>query len=292
MKWIKFAGIFPFVSLCAVMGLLLTAQANQASKTKPPDSAAPSPDLTGVVKDQDGKPLREASVFIYTAGPKEGAGILCPSCYVDCRKRAATDNHGHFKIESLDPALLFRILVVAKGHRPEFVSKVDPAVKPIEVTLKPAKSGLSPEQQVKGRILDPDGKPISGAVVSIRGVSRGESTRFGANEDIDQVAVTDDEGAFLINGETSFDAVGVEVEARAYAKGVFQKLATGGKVHDLKLTEGGSVKGRLVKDGKPVTGIEIGICGADRNAAIYVGDFTVGTDKEGNFLFVTLTVIF
>src|SRR6185369_1016256 len=109
--------------------------------------------------------------------------------------------------------LLFRILVVAKGKEPKFVPKVDPAVKPLEVALKPAKEGLKPEQQMKWRVIDPQGKPISGAVVNIRGVSRGESTRFGGNEDLDQIAVSDDEGTLVINGQDSFDAVGVEVEA-------------------------------------------------------------------------------
>src|SRR5207247_1475005 len=190
------------------------------------------------------------------------------------------DSEGRFKIESLDPTLLFRVLAVANGHRPEFVSKVDPALKPLEVTLKPARAEVSPSQQVKGRVLDPESKPVAGAVVSIRGVSRGQSTRFGGNEDIDQVAVTDDDGMFVINGETPFDAMGVEVEARAFAKGVFQHLASGGKIHELKLTEGAAVKGRLVKDGQPVAGVEIGVSGAERSAEIYVGDFTVGTDKD------------
>jgi peroxiredoxin len=276
-RWIELNLVF---ALCVAASLLLPGIGRGAGAD---DSKAAGPDLTGVIKGQDGQPLGGATVFIYTAGPKEGAGILCPSCYADCRKRATTDTAGHFKIESLNPTLLFRVLVAAKGHRPEFVSKVDPALKPIEVTLKVSKADINPAQQLKGRVVDTDGKPLSGAVVSIRGVSRGDSTRFGGNDDIDQVAVTDGDGKFLINGETPFDAAGVEVEARACAKGIFEHLATGGKVHELKLTEGGAVKGRLVKDGRPVSGAEVGVCGADRRAEIYVGDFSIGTDKEGKF---------
>src|SRR5258706_14034616 len=93
---------------------------------------------------------------------------------------------------------------------------------------------------------------------------------------------------FTINGQTNFDAVGVEVEARACAKGIFEPLATGGKVHELKLTEGASVKGRLVKGGQPVAGVEIGVSGAEREAGIYAGDFSVGTDKDGKFFLVNL----
>jgi peroxiredoxin len=291
MKWIRHLGAgvrlcFLVCAQIAAIAVLLSTQAAEEAELKNQDPVRP--DLTGVVKDSEGRPLHQASLFIYTAGPKEGAGILCPSCYADCRKRTTTDKEGHFKIESLDPTLLFRILVVAKGQQPEFVSKVDPAKRPIEVTLKPSKEGLKPGQQMKGRIVDSDRKPISGAVISIRGVRRGESTRYGANEDIDQVAVSDNEGMFTLNGQSSFDAVGVEVEARAYAKGIFEPLATGGKVHELKLTEGASVKGRLLKDGKPVVGAEIGICGAEREAGIYAGDFSVGTDKDGKFLLVNL----
>lgn len=272
-------GIRSVLSGCAVLGLLF--EVSPAVAEDP--SAAGGPDLVGVVKHEDGKPLRNATVFIYTAGPKEGVGILCPSCYADCRKRAKTDDEGKFKIESLDPTLLFRLLVVAKDHRPEFISKVDPAHEPIEVTLQPARTEISLDQQVQGRVVDKDNEPITGAVVSIRGVTRGQGTRFGGNEDMDQVAVTDDDGRFVINGETPFDAVGVEVEARTFAKGIFQRLASGGKVHELRLTEGAAIEGRLVKDGQPMAGAEIGISGADRSADVYVGDFTVGTDKDGAF---------
>jgi peroxiredoxin len=273
------------VSAWVALGLLAAGQGIGLGTDSP---GLDRPDLTGMIKDHEGKPLREASVFIYTAGPKEGVGILCPSCYADCRKRTRTDTEGRFKIESLDPTLLFRVLVVANGYRPEFVSKVDPALKPLELTLKPGRADIPPNQQVRGRVLDPENNPVAGAVVNLRGVSRGQSTRFGGNQDMDQVAVTDDHGLFVINGDTPFDAVGVEVEARAFAKGVFQKLAAGETVHELKLTEGAGISGRLLKDGQPLAGIEMSVSGADRSAEIYVGDFSVGTDKEGRFQLTSL----
>src|SRR5690348_134830 len=173
---------FGFVSIASVYAALAIVMGAQAAEDfKKVSATSRRPDLTGTIKDSEGKPLTHANVFIYTAGPKEGVGILCPSCYADCRKRTTTYSDGRFKIESLDSTLLFRILVVAKGKDPKFVPKVDPAVKPLEVALKPTKEGLKPEQQMKGRVIDPQGNPISGAVVNIRGVSRGESTRFGGN---------------------------------------------------------------------------------------------------------------
>src|ERR1700722_11907324 len=116
-------GIRRAVSISLALGALLTA----SSKNSWADPATPRPDLTGTVKDTDGKPLPQATIFIYTAGPKEGVSVFCPSCYAGCRNHATTDPAGHFKIESLDPSLIFRVLVVGKGRQPKFVAKVDPA---------------------------------------------------------------------------------------------------------------------------------------------------------------------
>ena len=47
-------------------------------------------DLTGNVTDKDGRPLNKATVFIYSAAPKEGSSSLCPYCYADCQKKAGS----------------------------------------------------------------------------------------------------------------------------------------------------------------------------------------------------------
>jgi peroxiredoxin len=246
------------------------------------------PNLRGTVRDESGQPLAGATVFIYTAGPKKGTGVLCPSCYADCRKRATSDDQGRFLIESLDPDLLFRVLVVGKDRQPEFIPKVDPAEKALVVTLKTKQGGDTPDQRLQGRVIDPDGKPVSGAVINIRGVTRARGTQFGGNTNIDPVAVSDSSGAFVINGREPFEAAGVDVEARGFAKGIFQSLATGDKIHSLKLTEGVAVRGRVVKDGEPLAGVEIGLSGADRSSEVYIGDFSVATDANGQFLLANM----
>src|SRR5215475_12393599 len=141
-------GFCSVILVCTVMAMLVGARGAENSENQ---LSPARPDLTGTVKDSEGNPLDHASVFIYTAGPKEGTGILCPSCYADCRKHTTTGSDGQFKIESLDPTLLFRILVVAKGKEPKFMPKVDPANKPLDVALKPARDGLKADQQMKGR---------------------------------------------------------------------------------------------------------------------------------------------
>ncbi len=249
---------------------------------------ASRPNLTGAVQDANGKPISNAVVFIFTAGPKRGPSTLCPSCYADCRKRAVTDAQGKFTIASLDPNLLFRILVAAGGWQPQFVSKVDPALKPLVVTLKSQLGGETPDEKLQGRVVNADGKPVAGAVINIRGVTRGEMTQFGGNDNVDPVAVSDADGKFVITSRKPFDAVGVDVEARGLAKGIFQNLTAGGMVHTLKLTEGATLKGRVVQNGKSLAGVEMNVSGANREASAYVGDFSIATDADGKFLFANL----
>ena len=244
--------------------------------------------LTGTVKNADGELVSGARVFIFAAAPMEGVSTLCPSCYEDCRKWAVSDGRGRFIIEGLDPMLLFRVLVVANEYQPKFVTKVDPSAKALRVTLRPEAEGDTPDTRVRGRVVNAEGKPVSGAVINIRGVSRGDSTRFGGNSDIDSMAVTDALGMFTLHGQAPFDAVGVDIEARGLAKGIFERLSTGDMVHELKLTEGVSVQGRLVRDGKPLPGVEVGISGADRSSQVFVGHYSVATDGDGRFLFVNL----
>jgi thiol-disulfide isomerase/thioredoxin len=246
------------------------------------------PNLTGAVLDEGGQPVTNAVVFIYTAGPKQGPSTFCPSCYADCRKRAATDGQGKFVIKDLDPDLLFRVLVAGGGWEPEFVSKVDPATKPLTVTLKPQPVVESPDRKLQGRVVDAENKPVAGAVVSIRGVTRSQSTQFGGNDDVDQVAVSDGDGNFLITSRKPFDAAGVDVESRGFAKGIFQNLASGGEVHTLKLTAGATLMGRVVQNGKPLVGVEMNVSGANRESSVFVGDFSIATDADGKFLFANL----
>src|SRR5688572_29725553 len=224
----------------------------------------PTVTLTGTVFDFGAAPLKGARVYIHTAKPKDALSVTGSSSYPDCAKRAITDAEGKFKIEGLDPDLSFRLLIAAKEHAPKFEENIEPESDSIEIFLQPSRSEEDVKQRMRGRVVDDVGRPVSGAFVKTRGVTRGESTRFGGNRDLDHEAVSDEEGLFEIRGDSEFTAVGVEVEARGLAKGIFTSLAAGETIHDLKLNKGGAVKGRLVKDGKPVPHVDVGISGVEK----------------------------
>src|SRR5947209_6234012 len=123
--------MFWFHTLTSLVASALFAQTAFAET-----SPAPKPDLVGQVQTKDGTAVKGVTVFIDTAGPKVGTSPFCPSCYADCRKSAKTDAQGNFKIEALDPQLVFRILIAGKGYKPKYASKVDPAKGPMKAELE------------------------------------------------------------------------------------------------------------------------------------------------------------
>lgn len=246
-------------------------------------------DLTGLVEDQSGKPIR-ATVFIDTARPKVGTSMSCPSCYADCRKSEKADADGHFKIESLDPELIFTILAAAPGCQPEYVSKVDPTNGPVRIQLKPIElASAPPENCVHGRVVDGKGQSVAGAAVEAYGLHfRGGGGVWGALDGVDPLAVTDEKGEFVITSRKPFEQLDVKVEARAFAKKSFLELASGNEVHELKLGEGASVTGRVMRNGKPLANVTVGMVSVDRQPENFTGDFVIGTAADGRFTFANL----
>jgi len=249
----------------------------------------PRPDLLGDVHAKGGGPLA-ATVFISTAAPKTGTSTFCPSCYYDCSKSAKADAQGQFTIKSLNPQLVFRILAVAKGYKPKFVPKIDPAEGPVTIELEPITAAdAPPERSLHGRVLDPKGNPVEGATVETVGMeSKDGGGRWGSLPGIDPLAVTDEAGEFLITAQTPFDMLTVKVEARLFAPKDFSKLSSGDTRHDLTVTEGASVTGRVLLNGKPLNGVSVGVSAVDRTAGSYLGHYEVGTGADGKFVFLNV----
>jgi uncharacterized GH25 family protein len=270
------------------------ANASERSSHGEPDSAKANgpglrPDLVGRVTADDVIP--KATVFIFTAGPKVGTSTFCPSCYADCRKSAKTDAQGEFKIESLDPQLIFRILVVAKGYKPQFVSKVNPAKGRITVDLEPVESeGITPERSIRGQVVDSEGNPVIGAVVEAHGIRKKNDigTMWGQLPGVDPLAVTDEQGEFQLASREPFQSLDVNVEAPGFAHRKFTSLNSGLGRHKLTLTEGAIVKGRVVWKDKPLADVSVGVAGVERDVERYVGNFDVGTDNDGRFALMNL----
>ncbi len=254
-----------------------------------PAGAADRPDLTGTIFDEAEKPLPGAVVCIYTAKPRTGPALVCPSCYLDCAKRSATDAKGGFSLSRLDPSLLFRVLVVAEGYEPLFIDDVDPGNGPVEaklVALDPER--LKPGHVLRGRVLDPQGKPVPGARVEPYARHSQNSTTYGRLGGVDALAATNEAGEFMITCAEPNLMLSLQIDARGHAPKKFLRLAAEDKVHELTLSRGATVMGKVVHNGKPVPGLLMGIVQTDRNSETFLGEIEIGTDEEGRFAFTNV----
>jgi len=258
-------------------------------------AAADRVTLTGTVTDVAGKPIERATVMVYHAGVKQGYSTFCPSCYSDCGKRTLTAADGTFTIPSLSPDLLFELLVVRDGYAPAFVKKVDPAsVKPT-AALSARERITDAGRVVRGVVVDGDGKPLRDAVVEPQGIQaetpRGDKgSIYGTIDGLEPVSVTSEKGEFELAYARPFDAMVVHVEARGMAPKIATNLATGGERHRIVVTDGATIRGRLVQEGKPVANAEIGLIARHRgwmaNLKLYgypVPEIRIGTNEDGTF---------
>jgi hypothetical protein len=255
-------------------------------------AAPPHPDLKGTITTPQGQPLQGATVYVWTAGPKVGTSTYCPSCYADCGRRATSAADGSFTLPSPDPELLFKLLIIREGNAPAFAEKVDPAAGPLAVELKPAPPLPDDARQIlTGRVLDPNNKPLPGALVSPSGVHNLQgSGQWGGLETfgVTPMALTNDKGEFRLTANTPLKSMDLQVEAKALAKQNFTEVPTGAKPTDLPLITGASVSVRLLKDAKPLPGVEVGLVQENRTPAAFVGEYTLGTDSDGRALFANL----
>jgi hypothetical protein len=200
------------------------------------------------------------------------------------------DAQGNFKIESLSSNLLFTVVVAARGFEPMTLTKVDPAQTPLAVRLKPrGKDQLPANRTVLGRVLDASKRPVAGAEVSIYGVTAGRSTTYGGQvAGTDVVAASDSAGEFEIYVAKAFDSLGLRIDALGLARTRFTGATPGGARHNFVLPVGAALVGRVMREGKPVKGINVGVASVDRNSESFTGDFVVGTDANGLFVFPSL----
>jgi len=249
-------------------------------------AAAPDrPNLAGRVSSGDG-PVAGATVMIYTAGVREGSSPFCPSCYADCGKRAVTDDQGRFRIESLDPSLLFQVLIVGEGFEPMFAEKVDPKAGPLAIELERSKTArLDPRHLVRGRVVGPDGQPVVGATVYPHGIATPNGITWGRVEGVDPMAVTDLRGEFALAAEKPDVVLELAIGGPRLASRMFSKVAAGEAARVMKLDEGAYLRGRVVRDGKPVPGVKVGLASANRLAENLMVVESIGTDAEGRFQF-------
>jgi uncharacterized GH25 family protein len=276
----QFNGEYRMKTICRLLiSVVLTFGTRNALLADPE-----RPDLSGRVTLENGSPVANATVFIYTAGPKVGSAVVCPSCYPDCIKRAKTSAKGEFTIPALDPNLIFRLLVVAPGFDSKFEAKTDPAQGEKKITIEPLnEEKLKSATRIAGMVMDEEGKALAGATISPEGVAQGSGTSWGGTDRyVDPLAVTDDEGKFWLFCKSSVDMVHAVAEGRGVAKRWVDLKP--GRDHFVRMTEGVMVTGKVVRNGQPVKDVTFGLVTKDRACGNNLRCEELATDKDGLFV--------
>jgi len=222
-------------------------------------------------------------------------------------RRAQTDSRGNFKIESLDARRLYFGYVIAPGCKFQQLNLFDPAAGPLNVLLEMANTQVPSNEVIHGRVVDAAGNGIAGALISITGTTRnGQGTWPG--QDIDCYSVSDAAGNFVVYGKTPFVAVDGKVEAAGYAEATFEQWPadainqewsrTGAMpeglfgyakpLHQITLTQGAALQGRLVQARRPVVNAEIRINQCAAGSDCWFWNAATVTDEQGRFSFAHL----
>ncbi len=244
--------------------------------------------ITGKVIDEADAPISNATVSIYTAKPKEGLAITCPSCYRDCAKYTQTADDGSFSIGNLDSSLLFRVLVASPGRRSLVTTHLEPGSESIEVKLQPIPRNLPDEKHLRGRVVDKGGRPIAGAVIDPYGAKTATRRWWGRMEGVDETVVSDADGRFIVYSEKPMLAMDLHVKGRGYATTITPLLNMGGTEHEVALQRGASVSGRLLFQDEPVCDRAVGIVQVDRGPGKFVGELAGQTNQNGELCFYNL----
>ena len=247
------------------------------------------PDLTGRVSNPDGSPITNATILIYTAAQIEGTSSLCPYCYLDCRKQGSTGPNGEFEIKSLDPALLFRLLVLAPEHESKFVEKVNPASAAVKIALAPLDvESTPPDLRITGLVIADDGQAVVGATITPQGVGLGNGSHsWGATGRFtDETTVSDAKGRFLLRCKSKVELVYAMANARGAAPKPVQLQP--GRDYLVRMHEGVLVTGRIVASGQPVAGAVVGALPSARPLGEFFTSDQVATDSSGHFSIFSL----
>src|SRR5207247_9367264 len=132
---------------------------------------------------------------------------------------------------------------------------------------------------------DPEGHAVVGATVDVEGIRRGIRGLYGAVKDADPLAVTDTNGDFFLATADSAAALMVRVSARGLAPRYFDEVPIGPVPSTLRLSRGGTLSGRVLRDGRPVAGVVVAVTAEGG----YFMDFsrdTIATGRDGTFSFV------
>src|SRR5260370_38724127 len=95
----------------------------------------------------------------------------------------------------------------------------------------------------------------------------GRGSIYGSILGLEPVAVSNERGEFELAHAEPFDAMVLQLEVRGMAPKIFTSLASGSERHLLAVTEGATIRGRLLQGSKPLPNAEVGLTARHHGSA-------------------------
>jgi hypothetical protein len=234
------------------------------------------PRLEGVVLTTNDEPIANATVTI--KGVLAGRGAVYVFDAPDCNRQVITTPDGSFAFDGLTAKTKFQGVVAAPGYELQPFYAADPGGKRLEIRLMAASVGGGPQQMVLGRVVNTDGKPVEGAKIQVYMIHTEHDWHSGGG-----LSFTGRQGGFVFWPREAIIACDFTIEANGYISRSFSEVQPGSGTNAYVLSQGTSVTGRLIKDGKPVPDAGIGIYGVKEGG--FLNSSSVVTDGNGRFVF-------
>jgi uncharacterized GH25 family protein len=238
--------------------------------------------LTGVVRTREGSPVTNALVRIVAERGMNTQDYQASSLGARASTSTQTDATGRFELPAQPDNKLYHVLVAAQGLGSFVYPGADPKSEPLEIRLQP--SARTNVFQVRVKLVDEDGTPFGGALIEPEGVRYGGGTSWGGNQGFPSYTASDANGEFQLGRDEMFTSLQMSVTAPNFAP-LKVWVDVSNALQTFVLNAGATVRGRVLRDGQPLTNVTIGVSGVDRSSEVYVGHFTTDTDANGVFTF-------
>jgi hypothetical protein len=102
------------------------------------------------------------------------------------------------------------------------------------------------------------------------------------------VAVTNLRGEFVLISRSPIESADLRIEGNVVATQIVYGCKPQANPRRIVMTRGATLKGRIVRDGKPVAGVAVGLVQTSRSAQSFLGELEIGTDADGRFTFLNV----
>ena len=253
-----------------IMTIFWNIPLNTASRPvrvgEPPGTSAEAPhSLKGSVTDSAQHPIGGASVMIAAMFWKDQHDLRAPMNHPDLGKRCTTDTEGKFAFSDLDPRMKVDLVVSAKGYWPRASWEYSDynqtaAERRLQeqnfVMYEQDVSRLSASQLFTGLVQDEQGLALPNAIVRPVG-SAAINFRDSGAKPLDPVAITGGYGRFVLRTHEQVYGASLLITAPGFAPTLVSDWRSGSPDQTVNLKRGATVKGRLMKEGKPVPRVQI-----------------------------------